>query len=270
MMPLIKRLFMKRVLLLVIVFFFLSSGGYYLWHKSTHYVPESVPVETDVSQVQQQSTPASTPTSASGATSVSNTSPTVAISSDQPPTQMNLKMTFYSQAPFANWDLPWQEACEEASSLLVANVYKDKQWTREEFNQELLRLVEWEKGHFGTYLDTNAAQTAEMLSIYFGLHTKIHENPTLDDVKSVIARGHFVIMPFAGKKLVNPFYNHGGPEYHMLVVKGYKDGNRVITNDVGTKNGENYVYSWETIENALHDYTNPIENGAKRMIEVLP
>lgn len=39
------------------------------------------------------------------------------------PTAINLQAVFYAQAPGGNWDYPWQEACEEASILLIANEY---------------------------------------------------------------------------------------------------------------------------------------------------
>src|SRR3989344_4828168 len=33
--------------------------------------------------------------------------------------EVNLKVPFTSQAPTGNWDLPYQEACEEASALMA-------------------------------------------------------------------------------------------------------------------------------------------------------
>ena len=135
---------------------------------------------------------------------------------------------------------------------------------------EILELVDWEMDQFGDYEHTSVDQTAKILGNYLGLKTVIHENPTLDDVKEVLADGHFIIMTLAGKELGNPFFTNGGPVYHAVLVKGYKKDGRVIVHDVGTRNGENYVYSWSVMENALHDYAEPIESGTKRMIEVLP
>lgn len=102
------------------------------------------------------------------------------------PSQLNLDAPFYSQAPLGDWSYPWQEACEEASILLVANVYSKHNWSRDEFNSEILKMVEWEKGKFGTYLDTTVAQTAEILNEYLKLKTITHENPTYDDVVEII------------------------------------------------------------------------------------
>ena len=186
------------------------------------------------------------------------------------PAEINLKVPFYPQAPFGNWAMPWQEACEEASVLLVANAYYEHNWSRDEFNTQILTLVDWENQTFGDYKHTDVAQTAEMLNDYLHLRTIIHENPTVDDVKKVLAQGHLIVMTFAGKHLANPNYKNGGPNYHAMVIKGYRKDGKIITDDVGTRNGEDYVYTWDTLQNSLHDYAEPIENGAKKMIEVLP
>lgn len=186
------------------------------------------------------------------------------------PPELNLDAAFYSQAPFENWDYPWQEACEEASVLLAANEYFDHNWSRGEFNDEILKLVDWENERFGRYEHTTVDETAEIAKDYLGMDFIIHDNPTYEDVQEALAKGHLIVMTFAGKKLGNPNYRNGGPIYHAMLIKGYKEGQKIITHDVGTKNGEDYVYSWSVISDALADYAVPIESGAKRMIELLP
>lgn len=186
------------------------------------------------------------------------------------PKELNIAMQFYSQAPFVDWSEPWQNACEEASILLVANAYNHHNWTREEFRDQILALVEWENKNFGDYKSTNAKQILRMLNDVFKLKGIIHQNPNLADVQNILAQGHLIVMTFDGRKLGNPFFSGGGPDYHSLVIKGYKADNKVITEDVGTQHGENYVYDWETLTNANHDWTVPIENGSKLLIEILP
>lgn len=188
------------------------------------------------------------------------------------PAQVNIDMPFYTQAPYSNWDYPWQEACEEASVLLVANEYKDMNLDREAYNAELLRLVDWEIEVFGAYEHTTVAQTVEMIETQYGLETVVHEDPSFEDFQKILASGHLIIAPFAGKLLYNPNFQNGGPIYHMVVVKGYDaDKMQIVTHDVGTRNGADYVYSWETIQNALHDYHDTdILLGEARIIEVLP
>lgn len=188
------------------------------------------------------------------------------------PEQLNIEMPFYTQAPHSNWDYPWQEACEEASVLLVANLYNGLNLDREAYNTELLRLVEWEIQTFGAYEHTTVAQTAEMLSTQYGLETVIHENPSFQTIQKILASGHLIIAPFAGKILENPNFLNGGPVYHMLVIKGYDaTAMQIVTHDVGTRNGADYVYSWETIAAALHDWHDTdITLGTPRIIEVIP
>lgn len=191
---------------------------------------------------------------------------------DPPPSALNIEMPFFTQAPYSNWDYPWQEACEEASALLVANLYKQMNLDKAGFNSWLLKLVDWEMETFGAYEHTTVAQTVEMLETNFGLKTVIHEDPSFEDFQEILAEGHLIIAPFAGQYLGNPNYKNGGPVYHMMVVKGYdREKSQVVTHDVGTRNGADYVYDWQTVEFALHDWHDgDILLGEPRIIEVLP
>lgn len=252
-----------RLFLAIIFLIFFAFATYFsLKSLGSNLQKESVPNSIDINQViSEQKNPPTTDTSAS---------PEVTVAATVAPAELNLKVPFYAQAPYANWDMPWQEACEEATVLLIANVYFQHNWPREEFNNQILKLVEWEKKQFGDYQHTSVAQTAEILNDYLDLKTIIHESPTFDDVKNILAKGHLIVMTFSGKELRNPNYKNGGPVYHAMVIKGYKANQKIITNDVGTRNGADYVYDWKTIENALHDYNEPISGGAKKFIEVLP
>lgn len=191
---------------------------------------------------------------------------------EAPNTSINIEVPFFSQAPFANWDYPWQEACEEASVLNVVNVYLGKNYDLNSFNEEELRLIDWENSYFGDYKHTNATQTAEMINLKYGLRAEIRENPSFEDIQTILNKGHLIVAPFAGKLLGNPNFRNGGPNYHMLVIKGYDAKKKeIVTNDVGTRKGANYVYDWSVIENALHDWNDTdILLGAKKIIEVFP
>jgi len=257
----------KKHLIIIPIILAILAGSAFAFMSYHKYWKEAVPVAVDFSSIE-KTKPQSLPESQQGA--LPGESPETAAGLAEAPSELNLKMTFYAQAPFGNWDYPWQEACEEASILLVANTYFDYQWTREQFNDQILKMVDWENKYFGDYKHTDVDETVVMLKKYLKLDSVVHENPTFEDVQKTLAKGHIIVMTFAGKHLGNPFFKNGGPIYHAMVIKGYKAGEKIITEDVGTRNGEDYVYSWETIDNALHDYYQPIENGAKRMIEVLP
>lgn len=183
------------------------------------------------------------------------------------PEAINLDVPFYPQAPDANWVLPWEEACEEASITLAYHYFSNQILSKEQFKKDVLALVDWQNEHFGDYIHSTVDQTAEMLEGYFGFtNYRILENPTIEDMKSELAQGNIIVAPFAGRMLGNPFYSGEGPYYHMMVLKGYDEDN-FIANDVGTKRGLNFIYSYKTIMDSLHDYhITDIELAPKRVI----
>jgi hypothetical protein len=252
----------KQIVIGIIIVTVVATGAYF-FIRAAKYAKEPVPAAVNFEQL------ASKQNAAAG-NSQQTTESTQILSESSLPKELNLQMTFYPQAPFGDWSMPWQETCEEASVLLVANAYYGHDWTRTQFNDELLKLVEWEKKYFGDYKHTTVQETSVILQKYLDLNTVIHEDPTFADIQQVLARGHFIIMPFAGKLIGNPNYKNGGPIYHVMVIKGYKEGVKVITADVGTRNGEDYVYDWNKLSLAVHDYAEPMEKGARRMIEVIP
>lgn len=256
---------MKKTLLALFIVLLLGSGAYAFFYYN-RYAKESVPVAIDVKDVIQKNGTGSTIKPTPSLTPIPVTSESV---SDLP-ANLNLKAAFFSQAPYGNWDYPWQEACEEASILIIANEYLDKNWDTAQFNQEILKLVDWQNEKFGDYQHTTMAQTAEMLEANYGLKSILHDNPTLEDLKRILAKGHFIVLPLAGRELGNPYFTNGGPPYHAVTLKGYKDNGKLIVHDVGTKRGEDYVYPWPVIDYALHDYADPIYKGMRRIIEVLP
>jgi|GEM_PF-304926 hypothetical protein len=173
---------------------------------------------------------------------------------DNLPAQINLDVTFYSQAPFGDWGMPYQEACEEASLLLAYNYVMERSVTAEEFEQELLDMVAWEVTMFGQYEHTTIEQTARILNEYLEYgEWEILTNPSEEELKSHLAAGNPIVAPFAGRYLGNPYFTGLGPVYHMLVIRGYDD-THFITNDVGTRHGENFIYEYNILMNALHDW----------------
>jgi hypothetical protein len=84
-------------------------------------------------------------------------------------------------------------------------------------------------------------------------------------------QGHPIVAPFAGKKLWNSHFTSGWPRYHMLVIRWY-DEKYFYTNDVGTRHGENFPYTYATIMDALHDLVEvgagDITEGAKRILVI--
>ncbi|MCI0478997.1 C39 family peptidase [Candidatus Uhrbacteria bacterium] len=189
------------------------------------------------------------------------------------PASVNLDVPFTTQAPFTNWDMPYQEACEEASAIMVDAFYRGLTGTMEplEADGAILKLVAYQKMTLGFYEDTTSEELAQVIRDYFGYRdVEVRPFGTGDDLKKVLAQGYPVIVPMAGKLLGNPNFRNGGPLYHMLVVRGYTP-DYFITNDPGTRKGEGYTYDEATILNAAHDWNGGnVTEGERLMIVVLP
>lgn len=119
------------------------------------------------------------------------------------PVTFNLDIPFYAQAPDGNWELPWKEACEEASIILAHYFLADASLSKSKFREEVLSMTRVQEEMFGSAIDTSVAQTAELYTKYYGTNfkTKIINNPTIKQIKYELSLGHPVVAPFAGKKL---------------------------------------------------------------------
>lgn len=187
-----------------------------------------------------------------------------------PPHQiMALPVPFMVQAPHANWDMPYQEACEEASILMVQQYVagrKDLLIPANEADELILALIAWEEQN--SYpIDLNSNQIVKLLKERFNIEASVVEfNVAL--IKQEIQAKRPVIIPAAGRLLGNPYFRQPGPLYHMLVVKGYNSSTgEFIVNDPGTRHGESYFYKESVIAGAVHDWNEgDVTSGAKVMV----
>lgn len=180
-----------------------------------------------------------------------------------------LKLPFTSQAPYAVWDELHNEACEEASLIIVDAFLKNKTLSPQIVEEEIQNLVAWQIKNWGSHKDLTLQELAEMTREYYGYQwARVVKDITIDNIKTELSLGNPVILPLAGREIKNPYYRNPGPYYHMLVVTGY-DQNKFITNDPGTKRGENYTYNQDTLFAAIHDWPGQgidIDQGQKAML----
>lgn len=184
-------------------------------------------------------------------------------------TEANLDVPFTPQAPHANWDMPYQEACEE-TALIMVHAYLEGAgaFTPDEADRQILAMVDWETDRFGYYKDTDADEVVIIAKEYYG-YAKARVVPiaSLEQVKAQVDKGIAVILPAAGRLLRNPYFTDGGPPYHMLVVKGYTKDGKIITNEPGTRRGADYLYDPAVLWNAVHDWNGgKVEEGRKVMV----
>ncbi|MBI4054131.1 MAG: C39 family peptidase [Candidatus Doudnabacteria bacterium] len=185
------------------------------------------------------------------------------------------EVPFTSQAPFANWhDSRYQNACEEAAVLMAARWVAGRSLSADSANEEIADLVVFENSRYGFSVDSSAEDTARLFREYYKLGSVLlSRNVSVESIKQELAAENLVIVPAHGRSLGNPYYTQPGPERHMLVITGYDDERQVfITNDPGTRRGEDFVYSYATLLNAVRDYPSgdhaPITAVEKAMIVV--
>lgn len=167
------------------------------------------------------------------------------------------EVPFTVQAPYAEWSNPiFQDACEEASLIMVAAWIEEKPLTKEGAKQEIVALAAYQTELRGHAIDTSIEDTRDLLKNFFEIETAIvQRDVTIDDIKEVLRTDSLVIVPTDGRKLKNPNFTAPGPPRHMLVIVGYDDvTNEFIVNDPGTRKGEGYRYQQSVLFDAILDY----------------
>jgi len=132
-------------------------------------------------------------------------------------------------------------------------------------------MVDWQEDYFDGRYDLTAQETKEMFEKYLGYRrVEVIDNPSVEEIKRHLVEKRPVIVPVAGRLLGNPYFQTPGPVYHMLVIKGYA-GSQFIANDPGTKRGKDFLYDYDTIMEAMHDWNEAdINLGGKKIIVAFP
>lgn len=166
-----------------------------------------------------------------------------------------LSVPFTPQAPDGRWGQPWQDACEEAVITMVDAFYAGKSLDRAAARTLISRLVRMEENALGYHRDTGAADIVNIINRYFHWEARVVRSPAIDQIKAEIDAGQPVILPVHGRALRNPYFRQGGPDYHTVVISGYDDDKReFITQEPGTRRGQNYRYSYNRLMDAMHDF----------------
>ncbi len=265
----------KYLILLTMLAFLLIGSGLYLDRGSirkrfTNDQPASLPpavnANVSVANSNQAITNGNRNAAVANANRVTNTSV-------QLPSEYNLNVPFVQQAPTANWDAVHEEMCEEAAALTVHYFWQGvSSPIAPQIETQFSTIMAYENTTFGDYKDTTAAQTAQFINAVWG-YKRVEVVPmhSLEDAQQQVFAGRPVIIPSAGKLLENPNFKNGGPLYHNLVIRGWLQDGRIITNDPGTRKGNGYVYDADVLWNAIHDWNGgDVTNGAKVMIVVYP
>jgi len=170
-----------------------------------------------------------------------------------------IEVPFTSQSPFATWDEDENAACEEASLIMAWHWFKDDisgKINPTQAEEEIRKLIAFENEKYGNSVDTGAKDTAQTFKDYYkNTNILLRYDFTVNDIVEEISKGSIIIVPADGIALHNPNFKQPGPETHMLVIKGYDQSKKeFITNDPGTRKGQDYVYTYDILFNAIRDY----------------
>ena len=167
-------------------------------------------------------------------------------------------MPFVSQAPFGDWKDPrQQDGCEEAAALIAISWARNEKLTPALALEQIIMMTSYQTDNFGQFTDTSAQDTEDRLIRGYFKHasSEVITVNTTQDLINPLSLGKLIIVPTNGRLLKNPNFTAGGPERHNLVIRGYDSIKKeFITNDPGTRKGENYRYTEEVLFNAIRDY----------------
>ncbi len=210
-------------------------GGGVLWHRHINGQPKII-APTEVTYDKPQTKP-------------SNQN----LNTGSFPSSLLVKVPFTSQAPTANWDELHNEACEEASAIMVQAYFNNITSLPPEYvEREITKLTQWQDQNYGYHLSINTQEAAHMIEEVYGLKTDIVDMSE-KTVKQALLDNKLIIWAGNGRLIGNPNFRAPGPIYHMLVIKGWnQDG--LITNDPGTRKGNNYQYSYHILYTAAGNY----------------
>lgn len=243
-----------------------SSSPEVLKPNSIHFIPEQIPtsspsvaspIRVASSSVVASSTIIIPPSLV--ASSTVKIAPTISTSTEKL-NIINLSVPFTPQAPLANWkDERQEDGCEEAVSLMAmawVNGVKEK-LTAAAWEKSIIELSDFEQEKYGEYRDVTLSDIITWIfNDYFKYEkVSIKTIASSTDILSELEKGNIVLAPMNGQKLKNPYFTAPGPLTHMILIKGYDYRTKeFITNDPGTKRGENYRYSEGIILGAINVY----------------
>ncbi len=193
-----------------------------------------------------------------------------------------IPVAFTTQAPLANWqDSRQQDGCEEATALMAMAWVKSEGQTaktkisKANWEKKIIALSDFEQKKYGEYRDVSLSDMIKWIfNDYFNYQkVSIKSATSTTAILNELEKGRIVLLPMNGRELKNPNFKSPGPITHMVLIKGYDYKTKeFITNDPGTRNGENYRYPEKVILKAIRVYPTgyhlTVKNVKKEMIVV--
>lgn len=175
---------------------------------------------------------------------------------------------FVPQSPFATWELPFKEACEEASFIMAQSFFLDENLDKYKMKEKIIDVVKWQEDNLGKSIHTNIDESNRIAQEFYHFKTQIVYNPTIEDLQSYIEKGFVIWVPTAGQELQNPYFKPPGPYYHTVLIIGFNEDNFIV-HDPGTKRGAYFEYEKNLLLDAIHDYDENDIFSAQKAVLVL-
>lgn len=175
----------------------------------------------------------------------------IAIAATAAASPVELPVPYVPQAIEGRWVAPWDEACEEASLLMVEGYYaKNIVVDEQAAKTKMQSMIDWEMVVFNKFDDTDADETLRLINEHAGFEAKIVRNPTIESIQQELDAGRPVIAMvdmydlYAERDL--------GDSFHVLVINGYDDEKKeFIVRDPAR---EKRRYGYGRLMGALHDF----------------
>lgn len=172
------------------------------------------------------------------------------------PEKVKIAVPFTSQAPQGVWIEPWQNACEEASIVMINNFYQGDSLTKEKAHDEILKIFDTKENQFGLSNDESMETVASIINNSSLIWSaEVIEDPGIEAMKTELSNQRPIIAPIYAPAIENPYYVGEGPDYHVVVLTGYDDETQeFIFHDPGTQHGKNLRYDYNKFYQAIFDF----------------
>ena len=118
---------------------------------------------------------------------------------------VDYEVPFTSQAPYGDWDELHQEACEEASMIMVNSFFNDEILSPHTADQQIMSLDKWEKNN-GYSVDLSAEETSAILENYFQLKVTLITDFSVERIKKELIAGNLIIVRPPAESWVIPIF----------------------------------------------------------------
>ena len=144
--------------------------------------------------------------SSSSSSSSISSSPSSSSNTDVPSSAL-LEIALIPQAPFGNWNPPFDEACEEASLRMAYTYVRNDPLTLREAEAEIIAMTDWQQQN-GYAVDVSVSELSRIAREHYGLEATVYtgDDVTKSFIKNMVASGSPVIVPVAGQMLGNPYF----------------------------------------------------------------